>query len=217
MNKMKQLILALLLLSSLAPLVSASNTTYQNTLLCFLKIYCIPTNNTITVSNVPIAKNTTGNSTLVIQNTTLTTLGTSRLTFSTPGQYGYSISLTRTNNSPTGIYSFALLGSFNGGKVYVPSAFSSCEITNKIDCTATFLVNLGAYNSIEVINNGQWLYSIKLNSKVILTPPTPIVQVEKGIDYIPYIFWGSMALIFILIIGNIAYLRWKEAELYNVH
>lgn len=181
-----------------------SNASHANSILCKYLGYC-PKSSTTTIPVSNSTSNQTSNQTTAL-NETIEDFGTATQTSASPGQYIYHIVINRTNTTATGIYSFALLGHYGNITGHAISAYSKCSITINVTCTATFIVGVGVYNSIEVINNGNWLYALKLSSP--LTTPTAvplIIQKSQPNDIGYYLLIGVVSVIVVLGIGNYYY------------
>jgi hypothetical protein len=163
--------------------------------------------NIIVETTIPV--NASANSTQA--NTTITSLGTARMLSSDEGTYVYSIVIEKSNF--TGIYEFAALGKLGSILIYSPSVLTNCTVKSEVRCRASFLINQGTYDRIEVEYNGKWMYAIAMPSKITGKSQQPVQNIiEKPFDFIPYIL-GAVAVVIVLVGGNLFYYRQHSKEL----
>lgn len=193
----------------LALLAVASNQTGTGILCSYFGIFC-PATTTIPYTQT----NNTNHSVTALK---ISTNGTVKLTSSSEGQYSYSITLPKSN--ATGIYSFALLGSYGNRNVYVRGSYANCTIYSEVVCRTTFVVGLGSYSMLGVSNNGNWLYAMKLPSNLTLIQAPIIEEHAGGFSFSNTELWmgiGAVLAISAVGIGNIYYYRKHKDELYGV-
>ena len=123
--------------------------------------------------------------------------------------YSYNITLNKTSND-IGINSFQIV---NQNNVSLNSAYQNCTITNVVSCQATFIIQGGTWNSINVLNNGNMIESINLTS-----PASYTIVPQQQEEYIKVlssdnIILGIGIIIAILIAGNIIYYEINKREI----
>lgn len=174
--------------------------------------------NTVTATTTILS-----NATVSIQrNTTIETnfsYGSLSLTSSGQGQYNYQVTLPKSLMNGSSLFSFYLLGQYNGSLGYQYPAKVSCNTTSQINCTAVFIVTIGSYDRLEVIRNGVWLYALKLPKNIVTSQTQSIITVPKTYKVDSYYILGGLGIIgAVLLVGNIGYDRyrfWKNPNCYN--
>jgi hypothetical protein len=179
-----------------------------------------------------IHSNTISNSTTTIlasnstaslpQNTSIATnasAGNLSLISSGQGQYNYQVILPKTLMNGSSIFTFYLLGQYNGSLGFQYPASVSCSTTSQITCTAVFIVTIGSYDRLEIIRNGIWLYALKLPKSIITSQTRSITTVTQKTNNNIYYILGFFGIIgAIMLIGNVSYDRyriWKNPNAYN--
>ena len=123
--------------------------------------------------------------------------------------YSYNITLNKTNND-IGINAFQIV---NQNNVSLDSVYQNCTITNVVSCQATFIVEGGTWNSINVLDNGNMVGTINLT-----TPATYIIVPQQQKEYIKVlssnnIIFAIGLIITIIIVGNIIYYEINKKEI----
>ena len=123
--------------------------------------------------------------------------------------YSYNITLNKTSND-VGINSFQIV---NQNNVSLDSAYQNCTITNVVSCQATFIIQGGTWNSINVFDNGNMIETINLTS-----PATYTVIPQQQKEYIKVLSSDNILLaigviIAIIIVGNVIYYEINKKEI----
>jgi hypothetical protein len=204
----------LLVLGLLMPVVSAQAT--SNSILCSdLHIFC-PVTSVVQTYNIPVDRNATGiANTSINSSTNLVTFGTVRQVLDINQQYIYQVEINRTNYTNV-IYSFLLLGSFNGNNVYSPPAYTNCTLTSIVSCRTTFIVQFGNYSEMEVRINGVWKYALKLPSTAESNLTASAIVIPRQPNYTLPIALGIVVVICVIAGGNYWYYERHKGELYKI-
>ena len=123
--------------------------------------------------------------------------------------YSYNITLNKTSND-VGINSFQIV---NQNNVSLDSAYQNCTITNVVSCQATFVIQGGTWDSINVLDNGNMVEAINLAS-----PASYIAVPQQQKEYIKVFSQDNIILaisiiLVIIIAGNIIYYELKKKEI----
>lgn len=123
--------------------------------------------------------------------------------------YSYNITLNKTSND-IGINSFQIV---NQNNVSLDSAYQNCTITNVVSCQATFVIQGGTWDSINVLDNGNMVEAINLAS-----PASYIAVPQQQKEYIKVFSQDNIILaisiiLVIIIAGNIIYYELKKKEI----
>lgn len=166
-------------------------------------------------NSINVTNSTSIGTTTIPQNTTITEKGKVIQTYAQNGQYVFSVTLPKSNVT-TGIYGFAVLGLYGTRQVYQDSVLTNCTTTNKITCTTTFVLDIGTYTALEVTNNGNWIYALKLPATITTTNTKPIITTNKGTDNTVGIVIALVAVSAVLIAGSMVaysiYMQKKHPE-----
>lgn len=132
----------------------------------------------------------------------------------TPNTILYNITLNKSYG--TGIYSFELNGVYNNNLINYTASYNQCSITNEISCNVAFVIEAGLYNSITVLNNGIALGSIQLPADLNNTAGSGyIVHTTIVGNQGDYVIYTIIAIISILVAGNIIYYFKNKGNLYG--
>ncbi len=119
----------------------------------------------------------------------------------------YNITLNKTSSN-IGINTFALL---NNNNISIGSSYQNCTTTNIISCNAVFIIQQGSWGKLAVFDNGNLYEDINLQNLVNYNPPQMVAKtyISVGVSYLPY---AILAVISIIIIGNIMYYYVKKGR-----
>lgn len=123
--------------------------------------------------------------------------------------YSYNITLNKTSND-IGINSFQIV---NQNNVSLDSAYQNCTITNVVSCQATFIIQGGTWDSINVLDNGNIIEVLNLTS-----PATYVAIPQQQEEYIKVFSLNNVLLVIgviitIIIAGNVIYYELNKREI----
>lgn len=202
----------------LLPLLSLANAAFFDGITCAtLHIGC--TSNTIAVNaTVPVSNSSTNS---ISTNTSIVTNsldGTIKQTYFNSQQYDYQIILPKSLMNGSGIFTFYLLGTYNGNLGFQYPAKVSCTTTNQINCTAIFIVTLGSFDRLEIIRNGMWLYALKLPASIVTKNVQAVTIVTpKQNNNLEYLLLVLGIIAAVMLSGNIAYDRYRIKQNPNAY
>jgi hypothetical protein len=123
--------------------------------------------------------------------------------------YSYNITLNKTSND-VGINSFQIV---NQNNVSLDSAYQNCTITNVVSCQATFIIQGGTWDNINVLDNGNMIEVLNLTS-----PATYVAIPQQQEEYIKVFSLDNVLLVIgviitIIIAGNVIYYELNKREI----
>ena len=123
--------------------------------------------------------------------------------------YSYNITLNKTSND-IGINFFQIV---NQNNVSLDSAYQNCTITNVVSCQATFIIQGGTWDNINVLDNGNIIEVLNLTS-----PATYVAIPQQQEEYIKVFSLNNVLLVIgviitIIIAGNVIYYELNKREI----